>query len=98
METENTSLELECSLDTEDIDQIPDFIGNCVGYRFVMPATDVSFGIVKCPETTLHVEWKQQAIRYRIEDSESDSDVSQIIEEVLYEEHEDSSDLRSILM
>lgn len=94
-------LELDCTFDGNiDIDEVPDFLGTCLGYRFKMPLESTVMGFFKCPEATLQVSWdaKSQCIEYKLDDSESDSDVSDIIEEVLYEEHQDSSDLRTILM
>jgi hypothetical protein len=78
-------LELECTFTTDDVDEIPDFLGRAMGYRFGMPEKDGSLGLLKCPETTLRVSWISQSVQYEEEDphESSDSDVSDLVEEVL---------------
>lgn len=97
LETE-ASLFLDCAMTTDDIDQVPDFLGTAHGYRFGMPDESTILAKVQCPEEDLRVSWDGHSIQYTVENDDSDSDVSCLIEEVLYNEHEDSSDLRSILM
>jgi hypothetical protein len=55
-------LELECNFSTDDIDELPDFVGRAMGYRFGMPDQETVLGLLKCPEATLHIAWSSQTV------------------------------------